>query len=48
MATPSTFYAQRSRNAAAANQFFRKALQASHTQQPRVINVAQNAADPKQ
>jgi transposase-like protein len=25
----------------------RKALQASHTQQPRVINVAQNAADPQ-
>ena len=47
MATLSTFYAQRSRNAAAANRFFRKALQASYTQQPRVINVDQNAAAPK-
>ncbi len=35
------------RDAAAAERFFRKALKASHSQEPRVINVDRNAADPK-
>lgn len=35
------------RNAKAARRFFRKTLQASHTQEPRVINVDKNAAYPK-
>jgi len=35
------------RNTQAAVRFFRKALQAVHTQGPRVINVDQNAAYPK-
>ena len=42
-----TFYLQRSRDASAAKQFFRKALKAPHTQEPRVINVDKNAAEPK-
>ena len=35
------------RDAQAAKRFFRMALQATHTQQPRVINVDKNAAYPK-
>ena len=35
------------RDAAAAKRFFRKALNAVHTQSPRVINVDKNAAYPK-
>jgi len=35
------------RDAAAAKRFFRKTLQAPHTQSPRVINVDKNAAYPK-
>jgi IS6 family transposase len=35
------------RDAAAAEAFFRKALDAPHTVQPRVINVDKNAANPK-
>jgi transposase-like protein len=35
------------RNAQAAKRFFRKALSAVHTQEPRVINVDKNAAYPK-
>jgi len=35
------------RNAQAAKRFFRKTLQANHTQEPRVINVDKNAAYPK-
>lgn len=31
----------------AAKRFFRKALKATHTQPPRVINVDKNAADPR-
>jgi IS6 family transposase len=34
------------RDARAAERFFRKALKAGHTSQPRVINVDQNAAYP--
>ncbi len=34
------------RDAAAAKRFFRKALSAVHTQEPRVINVDKNAAYP--
>jgi len=34
------------RNAKAAERFFRKTLNAAHTQEPRVINVAQNSAYP--
>ena len=46
-AIPWTFYLQRSQDAQAAKRFFRKALQATHTQEPRVINVEKNAAYPK-
>ncbi len=35
------------RDAGAAERFFRKALKASHNQEPRVINVDKNAAYPK-
>ena len=35
------------RDALAAERFFRKAMNASHNQKPRVINVDKNAADPK-
>ena len=35
------------RDAPAAKRFFRKALRAVHTQEPRVINVDKNAAYPK-
>jgi len=35
------------RDAEAAKRFFRKTLQATHTQEPRVINVDKNAACPK-
>ena len=35
------------RDALAAERFFRKALKASHNQEPRVINVDKNAAYPK-
>ena len=35
------------RDAKAAKRFFHKTLQATHTQQPRVINVDKNAAYPK-
>lgn len=35
------------RDAAAAKRFFRKAMKAIHTQEPRVINVDKNAAYPK-
>ena len=35
------------RNAEAAKRFLRKALNAVHTQEPRVINVDKNAAYPK-
>lgn len=35
------------RDAQAAKRFFRKTLQATHTQKPRVINVDKNAAYPK-
>ncbi|MBV8884522.1 MAG: DDE-type integrase/transposase/recombinase, partial [Chroococcidiopsidaceae cyanobacterium CP_BM_RX_35] len=35
------------RDAEAAKRFFRKALSAVHTQEPRVINVDKNAAYPK-
>ncbi len=35
------------RDAQAAKRFFRKTLQAAHTQEPRVINVDKNAAYPK-
>lgn len=35
------------RDAAAAKRFFRKTMLASHTQEPRVINVDKNAAYPK-
>ena len=35
------------RDAAAAKRFFRKVLNAIHTQEPRVINVDKNAAYPK-
>ena len=35
------------RDARAAERFFRKALKAEHTQEPRVINVDKNAAYPK-
>lgn len=35
------------RDALAAKRFFRKTLQATHTQEPRVINVEKNAAYPK-
>ncbi len=35
------------RDAAAAKRFFRKALNAVHTQEPRVINVDKNASLPK-
>ncbi len=35
------------RNAKAAKRFFRKTLQAPHSQEPRVINVDKNAAYPK-
>lgn len=35
------------RNAKAAKRFFRKTILASHTQEPRVINVDKNAAYPK-
>lgn len=38
---------QHSRDAQAAKRFFRKALNAFHTQEPRVINVDKNAAYPK-
>ena len=34
------------RDAGAAERFFRKALKASHNQEPRVINVDKNAAYP--
>ncbi len=34
------------RNAKAAGRFFRKALRATHTQEPRVTNVDKNAAYP--
>jgi transposase-like protein len=37
----------RSRDATAAERFFRKTLGAAHTQTPRVINVDKNAAYPK-
>lgn len=47
MATPWTFCSQRSRDAQAVKRFFRKALSAVHTQEPRVINVDRNAAYPK-
>jgi transposase-like protein len=35
------------RDAQAAKRFFRKALKANHTEEPRVINVDKNAAYPK-
>lgn len=35
------------RDTSAAKRFFRKALRAAHTQEPRVINVDKNAAYPK-
>ena len=35
------------RDATAAERFFRKTLNATHTQTPRVINVDKNAAYPK-
>jgi transposase-like protein len=35
------------RDARAAQRFFRKAMNASHNQTPRLINVDKNAADPK-
>ncbi len=35
------------RDAAAAKRFFRKAMLAAHTQEPRVVNVDKNAAYPK-
>ena len=35
------------RNTRAAERFFRKALKATHTQSPRVVNVDKNAAYPK-
>lgn len=49
VASPSlwTFCWQRSRDAQAAKRFFHKTLQATHTQEPRVINVDKNAAYPK-
>ena len=42
-----TFCLQRARDAQAAKRFFRKALSAFHTQEPRVINVDKNTAYPK-
>ena len=45
--TPWTFCCVRSRDATAAERFFRKTLGATHTQTPRVINVDKNAAYPK-
>jgi IS6 family transposase len=40
------FLLRAKRDARAAERFFRKALRAVHTTQPRVINVDQNAAYP--
>ena len=47
MAIPWIFCSQRSRDAQAAKRFFRKALNAVHTQEPRVITVDKNGAHPK-
>jgi len=41
------FFLSPTRDAHAANEFFLKALAASHTSEPRVINVDKNAAYPK-
>ncbi len=46
-ATEPDFMLSAKRDAQAAVRFFRKALQAVHTQVPQVINVDQNAAYPK-
>ena len=41
------FLLKAKRDASAAKRFFRKTLQAPHTQKPKVINVDKNAAYPK-
>jgi len=47
METPWTFCLQPSVMRSSAKRFLRKALNAVHTQEPRVINVDKNAAYPK-